>query len=281
MDERLLRNQLINNYVMQQYQSHPSMMQHQRQPQQASPQPQPPTQQHVQYTRQQPPPSNRGGGRSTSDYMQEHQQMQQQFEAQQKQFQQQYRQYTAPPTAPVRTDYQRTVRSPSSVASMPTSQQQPPPRRAPPTHTLPQQPPPPPPPPQQRRGMLKSVELPDEQVLDDFKNQVRLWIEIDNSITKLRAAMRERNVVKKQLTENILKFMARYNIEDLNTKDGSRLRYKVTQVKQTLTAKMIKDRLTENLDKIQTPDDLDSCVFNQPKIEKISLKRLRKKTVDM
>lgn len=131
------------------------------------------------------------------------------------------------------------------------------------------------------QGSLKTIELPDQAVLDDFKNQVRMWIEIDNNIRKLKQAARERNVIKKQLTEKILMFMAKYNIEDLNTKDGSRLRYKVTQVKEPLTAQKIKERLTQNIDKIHTVDDLQDKVFSVKKVEKVTLRRLKKRTLDI
>lgn len=131
------------------------------------------------------------------------------------------------------------------------------------------------------QGVLKSVELPDQQTLEDFKTQVRLWIEIDNCITKLKKAIKERNVVKKQLTDKILMFMAKYNIEDLNTKDGSRLRFKVSQVKQPLTAKAIRDKLTENFENIKSLEELEEQVFTTAKVEKVSLRRLKKRTLEI
>ena len=130
-------------------------------------------------------------------------------------------------------------------------------------------------------GTLKSIELPDQAVLDDFKNQVRMWVEIDNNIRKLKQAARERNAIKKQLTEKILKFMAKYNIEDLNTKDGSRLRYKVSQVKEPLTAQKIKERLEQNINNIHSVDDLHEKVFTTNKVEKVTLRRLKKRTLDL
>lgn len=131
------------------------------------------------------------------------------------------------------------------------------------------------------QGTLRTIELPDQAVLDDFKNQVRAWIEIDNSVRKLKQAIKERNNVKKQLTDKILSFMGKYNIEDLNTKDGSRLRYKVTQVKEPLTASKIKERITENFEQINSVDDLQERVFSTKKVQKISLRRLKRRTLEV
>lgn len=131
------------------------------------------------------------------------------------------------------------------------------------------------------QGTLRTIELPDKSVLDEFKSQVRAWIEIDNTIRKLKQAARERNVLKKQLTDKILSFMAKYNIEDLNTKDGSRLRFKISTVKEPLTANKIKERLKENLGQINNIDDLQKKVFVTKKVEKVSLRRLKRCTVEV
>lgn len=123
---------------------------------------------------------------------------------------------------------------------------------------------------------VQPMELPDNAVLDEFKNQVRIWIEIDNQVAKLQQAMRERNAVKKQLTEKILRFMGKYNIEDLNTRDGSKLRYRVATVKPTVSKAEIKKRLLENYNKVQNLDQLTEIVFSaQEQVQKVSLRRMR------
>lgn len=120
------------------------------------------------------------------------------------------------------------------------------------------------------------MELPDNAVLEEFKNQVRLWIEIDNQISKLQQAVRERNVVKKQLTEKILRFMGKYNIEDLNTKDGSKLRYRVSTVKPVVSKADIKKRLLENYGKAQNLEQLTEILFsNQEQVQRVSLRRMK------
>jgi Family of unknown function (DUF5760) len=122
---------------------------------------------------------------------------------------------------------------------------------------------------------LQPMDLPDNEVLDEFKQQVRMYNEIDNQIIKLFAAVKERKAIKKQLTEKILKFMGRYNIEDLNTKDG-KLRYRTTTVKPTVSKTEIKQRLIENYGKVQNIEELTTIIFaHQEPVQKATLRRLR------
>lgn len=123
---------------------------------------------------------------------------------------------------------------------------------------------------------LQSVEVPSNQVLDEFKVQVRTWLDLDSTIKKLQGALRERRALKKELTEKILAFMARYNIEDLNTKEG-KLRYKLVQVKPAITPKTIRERLLEQFSTVKSSEELVKKVFEQvpeQKFERASLRRI-------
>jgi hypothetical protein len=127
----------------------------------------------------------------------------------------------------------------------------------------------------QESNALQRIELPDEAILDEFKNHVRVWIEIDNMIRKLRGAIKERADVKKNLTEKILRFMAKYNIEDLNTKDGSKLRYHVTKTKAQPSKSQIKERLTQYYGNVSNIDELTEKLFEKnEKTDAVSLRRL-------
>lgn len=122
---------------------------------------------------------------------------------------------------------------------------------------------------------LTVIEMPDNDSLEEFKNQVRQWVEIDNNIRHLKNAIKDLNNTKKGLNESILRFMIRYNIEDLNTKDGSKLRYKVNQVKCKPTSKDIKNRLVENYDKVRCVEELSDLIFVPTKeTKKATLRRL-------
>jgi hypothetical protein len=122
------------------------------------------------------------------------------------------------------------------------------------------------------------VETPDNIALEEFKHQVKMWMDIDNQIKKLNQAVKEKKTVQKVLSEKILGFMSRYNIEDLNTKDG-KLRYKVSYTKPVVKKTSIKEKLLNYFehDK-ETGKKVAQAVFDEEannKVEKVSLKRLK------
>jgi hypothetical protein len=118
---------------------------------------------------------------------------------------------------------------------------------------------------------------PDTVELEEFKNQVRIWMELNSSIKQLQQLARERRLFKKQLTDKILEFMHKYNIDDLTTKEG-RLLCKSSYVKTPLPLAIIRKRvecvLTEEVpEKALT---IASSVFNRDRAQRtsLSLKRI-------
>jgi hypothetical protein len=131
---------------------------------------------------------------------------------------------------------------------------------------------------QPRRLEQALVNAPDNMSLDEFKHQVKMWIELDNQIKQMAHIIKEKKKTQRMLTEKILSFMSRYNIEDLNTKDG-KLRYKVTHVKPSVKQTTIKKKL---YDYFEHDTDLANKVVNAvfddtavQKIEKPALRRLK------
>ena len=117
---------------------------------------------------------------------------------------------------------------------------------------------------------------PDGASLEEFKNQVKIWMELDNSIKQLQTLQRERKTFKKQLTDKILQFMSVHNIDDLNTKDG-RLLFKTSFVKRPLTQSTIRQRVEDELNK-EVPDKCTAitlAVFDRDKKQTMSLRRLK------
>lgn len=88
-----------------------------------------------------------------------------------------------------------------------------------------------------------AVVAPTNSALEEFKKDVKIWMDLDNAVKKLKAMAKDKVKTQKQLTEKIMAFMAKYNIEDLNTRDG-KLRYKIRQVKAPAPRRnIIKERL--------------------------------------
>jgi hypothetical protein len=120
----------------------------------------------------------------------------------------------------------------------------------------------------------REMDVPSVQELEDFKNYVKIWMEVDNNIKKMQAVVKERNQVKKEISSKILAFMARFNIEDLNTKEGT-LRCKVTTVKEPFTESKMKKKLQATYEPGMQVDELSKNLFDRKTISKQTLKRLK------
>jgi len=84
----------------------------------------------------------------------------------------------------------------------------------------------------------------DEKDMNDFKENVKKWIDIDDKIAE---HSRKVQLLKKErfdLNSDILKFMKKYQIEDLNTNNG-KLEYRITNLKKGFTAKKIHENLIQ------------------------------------
>ena len=129
-----------------------------------------------------------------------------------------------------------------------------------------------------RRVEQALVHAPDNQALEEFKQHVKVWIELDNQVKKLQSLIKEKKAVQKMLTEKILAFMSHYNIEDLNTKDG-KLRYKVVQVKPSVRQGTIKQKIKDFFSEDQhMAEKVMHAVFESNSVvpvQKPQLKRLK------
>ena len=80
----------------------------------------------------------------------------------------------------------------------------------------------------------------NEQLLDNVKE----WINIDNEIRQLQAAIKERRKQKKELTNNLLSTMKQNDIDVFNIPDGE-LIYTKTKSKKPLSKKHLLLSLSE------------------------------------
>ena len=120
--------------------------------------------------------------------------------------------------------------------------------------------------------MTESIE---EEFLNEFKENVKQWLELDQQIKRLTTATKERRKKKNEINLKIVDFMHKYNIEDLNTKDGI-IRYKTTYVKEPLSQKTIKIKLIDMFKNDKSKmEEIENIFTNRAKVEKISLKRLK------
>jgi hypothetical protein len=117
---------------------------------------------------------------------------------------------------------------------------------------------------------------PDDVALEEFKNDVRMWLELDSSIRQLQASLKERRRAKTVLHQRIMRFMSQHNIEDLNTRE-CRLRYRISYVRASLSQQAIKERIQSFFETNTTvAQSLQTAIFGaRERQERHSLLRLR------
>jgi seryl-tRNA synthetase len=114
----------------------------------------------------------------------------------------------------------------------------------------------------------------NEHLLEEFKKNVKNWLKLDNDIKRVQLALKGLKEKKNSINEEILNFMKKFNIEDLNTKDGV-IRYKTTYIKEPLSQKTIKNKLQEMFEnQPEIYEKIEGIFTNRGKIEKNSLRRV-------
>jgi len=114
--------------------------------------------------------------------------------------------------------------------------------------------------------------------LEVFKEKVKEWLSLDDDIKTLNSHIKERKKRKNDLTPEILDFMNKHKIEDMNS-DGHKLKYAESKVKKPINKDYIQKQLTNFLKNTQQADQAtDFLLNNRETTTKIRLKRINKKT---
>lgn len=130
-------------------------------------------------------------------------------------------------------------------------------------------------------GTLTTINRQDDtEHLNEFKEQVKNWLRLDNEINAINSKIKMLDNEKKhrkkllnELSSRILKFMGNNEIDELNSKDGI-IKYKKSYVKEPLTHKTIISKLKTQFNNSEDAIDKINRVFkDRGKIEKIGLKR--------
>lgn len=114
--------------------------------------------------------------------------------------------------------------------------------------------------------------------LEQFKECIKKWIELDNDLKELVASAKEKRQQKVQLSEVITSFMSEYDIEDINTA-GGRIVCKNVKRKPVVSQKLVKERITQYLGGRR--DDIIEKIYLVPpedvhhQTERLQLRRLK------
>lgn len=86
------------------------------------------------------------------------------------------------------------------------------------------------------------TKIPTTEELDDFKNKMGEWIKMDEQITKLQIAIKERKILKNALAGYIKTFMFKFDYHDVSINNSkikarqieSLIPLKITDIKQQM-----------------------------------------------
>ena len=108
----------------------------------------------------------------------------------------------------------------------------------------------------------------------EFKEDVQLWLKLDDDIKKLNEAMKERKNKKNEITPKLLDFMENHNINDLNTNDGN-LKFQKSLRSKPLSKKYLINRLGDFYKSIEKSEKIVNFIYNnREKTEISNLKRV-------
>lgn len=124
----------------------------------------------------------------------------------------------------------------------------------------------------------------DEFYLDDndpdfieFKEDVKIWLKLDDDIKTLNDAVKDRKEKKKEITPKLLEFMERHDINDLNTDDGH-LKFQKSLRSKPLSKKYLLDRLGFYFKSEVKGEKVVNFIYNnREKTEISNLKRMNVK----
>lgn len=120
---------------------------------------------------------------------------------------------------------------------------------------------------------------PTAEALEAFKGQLDEWVRAEEELRKLAIARRECVLKMKKLGASVEAFMTTYGFEHINRKDGSKIKYRVREVKRPITLQAVKLQLMtldEDDFKQCTPTELLERLFNRDNRETVVRTSLRR-----
>ena len=111
-----------------------------------------------------------------------------------------------------------------------------------------------------------------------LQNNVKEYLNLDEQILALRKGLKERNIKKKEMSNEILEIMKNLGIDNLNVKDG-RLVSKTTKQNKAISKHTLIDGLSSLFknDNEQIENALKTILEKREKVEKTSLKLYKNK----
>tara|TARA_B110000902_G_C13961009_1_gene457387 strand:+ start:149 stop:523 length:375 start_codon:yes stop_codon:yes gene_type:complete len=113
---------------------------------------------------------------------------------------------------------------------------------------------------------MNTIQEIDNNELNQFKIQVKNWLDIDQQIAEKEKEIRDLKKIKnKKLEPEITSFMRSYNISDLNTENG-KLKCNQRNTKKPLNKHNIRDNLSQVIQNNQQIEQAMELILNNREI---------------
>tara|TARA_B100000214_G_C23457300_1_gene396637 strand:+ start:21 stop:410 length:390 start_codon:yes stop_codon:yes gene_type:complete len=118
------------------------------------------------------------------------------------------------------------------------------------------------------------------KITEDFKNGVRNWVEIDDQIKELKAAIKELTALKKERQEEMVSFVKENNVENqkINITNGGEIKIETKECHKPLTKKYMLELLTRYFDnENKATEIIDFLYSNREVYTKTCVNRSKKR----
>lgn len=114
-------------------------------------------------------------------------------------------------------------------------------------------------------------------ISDEFKNNLKKWLKFDNEEKNIKDNLNFIKTEKIKYEDKILSYMENNNLtnKDIILDNDCKIKYKETKVTETITKKLIYDRLKSYFGSDQKAEEITNYIYNNRKSDlKISLRRI-------
>ena len=94
----------------------------------------------------------------------------------------------------------------------------------------------------------ENQDVPNLEGLDDFKEKIKQWLNIDNQIRDLKTKIKILNANQTELTPAIMNYMGKNEIHNMNLGDSGKLKFVQRETCKGITQKFLKEKLVEFLE---------------------------------
>jgi hypothetical protein len=115
---------------------------------------------------------------------------------------------------------------------------------------------------------------PDESEVSEIKEVVKQFFNLHKDVKKLEEAIRERKKTIAASSKKILAFMRTYDITNMDTAEGNKLKYTVTKRKEGISQKNIKSKLADYFKDVHKAEEIFCYILdNRATKESVSLRK--------